>query len=239
MWLCGRFVSLPARRFVVTSCKKNSCKKISCTSVWKFAVYGFKLTLMLCFVAGCFAHGQTYYPEKEVHVNLPAVTARSVHSADVLAASLEMVFHDKVVCCGRDSALEDALQYVDAKSLKDVSSKLQGRHVLSDGRATTVTAEYLTPDQVGAGHMIAMMQAGHAALMQWNGRVYVVDGLTYAESVSAPSDQGGGGELVYVVHKFLLEDPRYGDEKRAVVFDRTTEDISKVQGLLFLQATTE
>lgn len=194
-----------------------------------------RFLLLLGLTAGCFAQNQIYYPEKEMHVpGLASVTAKSVHSADVMMASLEMVFHDSEVCCGKDSALEDSLQYVDPKSLKDAAGKLQGRHVLSDGRVTTVTAEYLTPDQAVAGHLIAMMRAGHAALMEWNGRVYVVDGLTYTESVDQDS-----GSIMYIVHKFLLEDARYEDEKRTVVFDRTTEDISKVQGVLFLGAKTE
>ena len=35
----------------------------------------------------------------------------------------------------------------------------------------------------------------------------------------------------------LLQDVRFSDSRRAVTFDRLTEDASKVQGLLFVQAT--
>jgi hypothetical protein len=46
------------------------------------------------------------------------------------------------------------LQSSDPKSLKDSAGKLQGRHLLSDGRPLMVTVEYLTPDQINAGHLI-------------------------------------------------------------------------------------
>jgi len=114
--------------------------------------------------------------------------------------------------------------------LKDIASKLDGRHLLSDGRVIMVTTEFLTPDQVNAGHLIYMMAGDHAPLMMWNSRVYVVDGINYAEN----SDNDGG--IQYVTHKFQLEDVRFSDSRRLVTFDRLTEDLSKVQGLLFVQA---
>jgi len=135
------------------------------------------------------------------------------------------------VCCGKNSALGDNVESADPKSLKDIDSKLQGRHLLSDGRPIMVTAEYLTPDQVNAGHLVAMIQNQHAALMQWNSRLYVVAGVSYVETVDYSTNVS-----VYAVHKFLLQDVRFSDSRRAVSFDRLTEDLSKVQGLLFVQA---
>jgi hypothetical protein len=38
------------------------------------------------------------------------------------------------------------------------------------------------------------------------------------------------------VHKFVLQDVRFSDSRRAVTFDRLTEDASKVQGVLFVEA---
>jgi hypothetical protein len=114
--------------------------------------------------------------------------------------------------------------------LKDIASKLQGRHLLSDGRPIIATVEYLTPDQVNAGHLIYMLAANHAPLMMWNSHLYVVDGLTYVEDV----DNDGG--VTYVTHKFLLQDARFSDSRRRVPFDRLTEDAGEVQGLLFVQA---
>jgi len=187
-----------------------------------------------CFALCCFAYGQASYPNQEIHIHdLPSLTASSTHASDVLAASLEIVFNDKEICCGKDSALEDSVQSSDPKSLKDIASKLQGRHLLSDGRPIMVTAEYLTPDQVSAGHLIYMLAANHAPLMLWNSHLYVVNGVSYVENV----DTDGG--VSYVTHKFFLQDTRFSDSRREVSFDRVTEDAGKVQGLLFLRAAPQ
>jgi hypothetical protein len=179
-------------------------------------------------------HHQVSYPDQEIHIHdLPSLTAQSKHASDLLAASLEIVFNDKQVCCGKNSALEDSVQSSDPKSLKDIASKLQGRHLLSDGRPVIVTAEYLTTDQVNAGHLISMLVANHAPLMMWNSHLYVVDGLSYVENVDAH------GGVSYVTHKFSLQDARFSDSRREVSFDRLTEDAGKVQGLLFLQAAPQ
>jgi len=187
----------------------------------------------LCLAVGCLAYGQQVaYPEKEIRVqDLPALMARSAHAGDVLTTSLEVLFNDKEVCCGKNSALEDSVESADPKSLKDIGGKLQGRHLLSDGRAFMVTTEYLTPDQVNAGHLITMIRNQHAALMMWNSDLYVVCGVTYVGTVDYSTN-----ETAYAVHKFLLQDFRFSDSRRAVSFDRLTEDAGKVQGLLFVQA---
>src|ERR1700733_190877 len=190
------------------------------------------MVMAWCLASACFASAQVAYPEQELRVNdLPALTARSTHSSDALATSLEIIFNNKEICCGKDSALENSVQSSDPKSLKDIAARLQGRHLLSDGRPISVTAEYLTPDQVNAGHLITMIRDQHPALMMWNSRLYVVCGVTYVETLdnSEPS-------IAYAVHKFLLQDVRFSDARRSVSFDRLTEDLSKVQGLLFLQS---
>ena len=69
-------------------------------------------------------------------------------------------------------------------------------------------------------------------LMLWNAHLYVVDGLVYrwimmgSDSTSAP---------MTVIHKFLLRDPRYTDERQKVEFNRNSDDITKIGGCLFLQ----
>ena len=190
--------------------------------------------IMGAYLAGfCFAYGQASSADQEIHIHdLPSLTARSTHASDVLAASLEIVFNDKEVCCGKNSALEDSVQSSDPKSLKDIASKLQGRHLLSDGRAIVVTAEYLTPDQVNAGHLIYTLKENHAPLMLWNSHLYVVHGVSYLESVA-------DGGMYYVTHKFFLQDTRFSDSRREVAFDRVTEDAGKVQGLLFLRVAPQ
>ncbi|HXJ86917.1 MAG TPA: hypothetical protein VMS18_08890 [Candidatus Binatia bacterium] len=189
---------------------------------------------LLALALSCIAYGQVTYPDKTIHVHdLSSLAARSAHASDVLAASLEIVFNDKEVCCGKNSALEDSVQSPDPKSLKDIASKLQGRHRLSDGRAIMVTVEYLTPDQVGAGHLIYMLGANHAPLMLWNSHLYLVNGVSYVENVDA------NGGVSYVTDTFFLWNTRFSDSRREVSFDRKTEDSGKVQGLLFLQAAPQ
>jgi hypothetical protein len=189
------------------------------------------LSLVLC----SFAHGQVLYQDQVLEVRgLPSLMARSPHSADVLLTSLDIVFHDREVCCGKDSALEDSAGAADPKSLKDVASKLQGRHFLGDGRPIIVTATYVTPDAVNSGMLITWFQNHHAALMQWNSRVYVVHGIVYQWTASGTPDTGQQSGTV--IHKFLLWDTRYSDSRREVVFNRETDDLSKVDGFLFVDA---
>ncbi|MGA9545943.1 MAG: hypothetical protein WBQ85_20375 [Candidatus Sulfotelmatobacter sp.] len=197
-------------------------------------IFAISCVVALCPSLCCLAYAQQVaYPEQEVRVSdLPPLTARSPHAAEVLATALEILFNDKEVCCGKNSALEDSLESADPKSLKDIASKLQGKHLLSDGRAIMVTTEYLTPDQVNAGHLIAMIRNQRPALMIWNSLVYVLYGVTYVGTVDYSSN-----ETAYAVHKFLLQDVRFSDSRRAVTFDRLTEDATKVQGLLFVEAS--
>jgi hypothetical protein len=194
-----------------------------------------------CFAISCLSVGvlawgqQVAYPEQQVYVHdLAPLTARSIHSAAVLATSLEIVFHDKEVCCGKNSALEDSVAAANPKSLKDVASRLQGRHLLSDGRPIMVTAEFLAPNEVNAGHLVMMILNQHAPLMEWNAHVYVVDGVSYVETVD-----NSDGSTMNVIHKFFLQDVRHSDSRRIVTFDRLTDDAGKVEGLLFLQAAPQ
>ncbi len=107
--------------------------------------------VLSCLVAVSASHAQTYFPEQTVRVHgLHSVMARSHDPSDVLLTSLDTILNDREVCCGKDSALEGSALAADPKSLKDIASKLQGRHLLSDGRPIMVTTEYLTPDAVTA-----------------------------------------------------------------------------------------
>jgi hypothetical protein len=201
-------------------------------TTWSAFLLPFTWVVASCFAFSCSASAQVAYPEQELRVHdLPALTARSTHAPDALATSLEIIFNNKGVCCGKDSALEDSVQSADPKSLKDIANKLQGRHLLSDGRPITVTAEYLTPDQVNAGHLITMMRDQHPALMIWNSHLFLLYGVSYVAT-----DDYSTNQIAYAVHKFLLQDVRFSDARRQVSFDRLTEDPTKVQGLLFLES---
>jgi hypothetical protein len=192
------------------------------------------LVVPACLAMYCLAMAQISSGDREVHAHdLPSTIARSAEPSDVLAAALEMVLKDKEVCCGKDSALEDDVQRADARSLQNIAHRLQGRHLLSDGRPIMVTTEYLRGEQVSAGHMILMLGENLVPLIQWNSHLYVIDGMTYVES--ADSD----GNISYLIHKFSMQDPRYSDSRRRVTFDRVTQDATKIQGILFVQAALQ
>lgn len=179
------------------------------------------------------AFGQIAGIEKTVEVNnLPSLRAASHDHTDILLTSLDTIIHDKSICCGRDSALVDAAQGADSGSLQDIASKLDGRHLMGDGRPIKVTTEFMTPDQVRAGHLVTMIEQQHAALMIWNSHLYVVHGAVY---IWVWSGSGETAAEVPVIRKILLWDTRFSDSRRDVVFDRETADVSKVQGLLFVQ----
>lgn len=172
--------------------------------------------------------------DKEISAHgVAPVKARSTDALDVLKASLEMVLQDKDVCCGKDSALEDTLERVDPHSLQDIANKIQGRHLLSDGRPIKVSVEYLSPDQINAGHMLLMLGHNHVVLIAWDSHVYLLDGMTYVES--ADSD----GNITYVIHTFSMQDPRYEGARRRVIFDRTKQDPAKIQGMLFAESVLQ
>ena len=183
----------------------------------------------LCYLAS----GQVLYQDERAVVrDLPALLARSDDPSDILLTSLDTVLHDREMCCGKDSALGDSALAADPKSLQDVASKLEGRHLLSDGRPIQVTAEFWPADKVNSGTLISTLVGQHALLMSWNSHLYVVYGAVYRWIWSGNEDTGGP---VTVIRKFLLLDTSAAHKDRKVEFDRDADDWGKVQGLLFLQ----
>jgi len=186
----------------------------------------------LIFVS-CLAHGQEgdtplFLPNQEVRVtNLPSLTGPSTDSSAVLATTLETVLHDKAVCCGKDSALEDAV-LSEPLSLKELSAKLQGRHLLSDGRPIVVSAEYVPQSSINSGLIICALLDQHAPLIEWKSHLYVLYGAIFNET------RYYSGMRQYAIHKLLLLDPRFSDQRRETEFNRETDDLGKVQGLLTL-----
>ena len=188
-----------------------------------------------CLAGCCLAQGQTYNQyNKEIRISkLPSLAARSTDASDVLVAAADIIFRDQEVCCGKKSALGDRVRLADPMSLESIADKLRGRNVLGDGRAFMVTAEYLSPPSVNVGELISAVTEKHAPLMQWNSHLYVVYGVVFDETLD-PST----GARMNDLHKLLLLDPRFSDERREVSFDRTT-DWEKVQGLLILLAAPQ
>jgi len=190
------------------------------------------LTSLLCsFVVLRLAHGQQpYLEDQEVRVHgLPSLMAVSDDPRAVLQTSLDTILHDREICCGKDSALEASIMTADATSLKDVAAKLEGRHLLSDGRPIQVKTEYVTGKDTGGGHLIQMLHDQHAALMQWNSHLYVV----YAALYFWQAD-GQGGTYAQL-HKLLLWDTRYSDARRQVTYTVGSDDSSTIQGFLFVE----
>ncbi|MGA7926140.1 MAG: hypothetical protein WCA20_09100 [Candidatus Sulfotelmatobacter sp.] len=188
----------------------------------------------LCLAVCCFAYTQEYYPNQEVRINdLPSLTSKSRDASDVLAASVEIILRDKEICCAKNSALEDSVQSADPKSLKDIAAKLQGRHLLSDGRPIMVTAEYVPATSLVAGTLIGTLSEKQPLLMEWNSHLYVVSGLIYSTTYTPE------GERIDSILKIFLLDPRFSGQRREVTFDRSTDDWGKVQGLLTLKAAVQ
>lgn len=169
-----------------------------------------------------------FHPNQEVHVaNLPALTAISANKSAVLAAALETILQDKAVCCGKNSALEDTV-LSPPPSLKDLGAKLQGKHVLSDGRSVMVSAEFVPQSSITPDLMISVLRDQHPLLIQWKSHFYVLYGAIFDETVYAD------GQRQFAVRKLLLLDPRFSDQRREVEFNRQTDDWAKVEGLLTL-----
>jgi hypothetical protein len=196
--------------------------------------------LVRCFVAFhfsifCVAYAQVYYPNQRVGIgDLPLLTAGSKDPSDVLLTSVEIVFHDKAICCGRDSALVDRVQQGDPRSLKDVAEKLQGGYRLSDGRSVVISAEYVPAPSVNSGQLVSDLTEKHAMLMAWNSHLYVIYGVVYDASI----DYSSGGRM-YTIRKFLLVDPRFSGQRRQVSLDRQTDEWDKVQGVLTLKDVSQ
>jgi len=67
---------------------------------------------------GC-AHGQSTYAQEDVRIaTLPKLMARTHDPSDALLTSLDTIVHDRAVCCGEDSALEDSTQEADPAALQ-------------------------------------------------------------------------------------------------------------------------
>ena len=119
--------------------------------------------------------------QKALVVKLPSLTAPSTDPSAVLATSLETIIQDKDVCCGKDSGLEDAVLSAPS-SLKELSAKVQGRHVVGDGRSVMVRAEYFPQNSIDGNVMIKALIDQQPMLIEWKNRVYVLYGAVFDES---------------------------------------------------------
>jgi hypothetical protein len=177
-----------------------------------------------------------YRPNQEVRVpQLPALMARTHDPSDVLLTSLDIVFHDRSICCGRDSALEDRAAAADPLSLNEIASKVRGRQLLSDGRPVMITADFLptTPSVDISRQIVGALREQQSLLIVWNSQLYVLYGAVFDEVVSVEDGSA------FMIHKLLMLDTRYSGSRREVPFNRETDDWSKVQGMLRLAVTPQ
>lgn len=199
------------------------------------------LILASSFMCGSLVYGQdipaatsAFHPNLDLRVNVPSLMARSHDPSDVLLTSLDLIFRDKGTCCGKDSALEDSALAANPLSLKEIASKLQGRHLLSDGRPVMVTADFMSASSNDIGYrIVAALMGKHALLAVWNSHLYVLYGAVYDETLYSD------GTRMNVIHKLLLIDPRFSDARREVVFNRDTDDWAKFEGMLQLTAAPQ
>jgi hypothetical protein len=197
------------------------------------------LTLVSCFAVPGLAQDQNqdscylFSPNAEARVtNLPSLTAPSKDTSAVIATAVEIVLRDQTLCCGKDSALGDAA-LSEPRSLKELSTKLQGRHLLSDGRPILVNAQYAAEISINSGSIVGSLQEQRASLLEWKSHVYVLYGAIYGET------RCQSGARQYSIVKLLLLDPRFSDQRREAVFNRETDDVSKVQGLLSISVSPQ
>ena len=196
--------------------------------------------LLLCLVVSGL-YGQdvspgypTVRPNQEIRVpDLPRLTARTKDRSDVLLTSLDIIFHNHEICCGRDSALEDSAQRADPRSIKDIVAKLQGRHLLGDGRPITVNITDMMSYSPNPTAIVDALAKKQALLLMWSSHLYVTVGVLYDESYYQD------GTRTDTVNKFYLLDTRYSDGRREVTFTRTKDDWNDVQGLLLLSFAPE
>lgn len=167
-------------------------------------------------------------PNQQVQAPVGSAVAESSGDSDVLAASVASVFGDKSICCGKGSALEDAVASADAGSLRKVGEKLSGKHYLPNGSAITIVDDYWSGSSVRAEDILASLMAQHPLIIDWDGHLYVLYGAVF----DLNKHQSGMEERV--IRSLLLVDTRYSGAKRYVTFDRQKDDFGKVDGVLSL-----
>jgi hypothetical protein len=209
--------------------------------VGKLQVFSVSAFLMFgsCLVVSCVAQDQgqdscyLFSANEEARVsNLPSITTASKDTSSVIATAVEMALHDQILCCGKDSALGDTV-LSEPRSLRELATKLQGRHLLSDGRPIVVNAEYSSQSSINSGVIIGALQDQRAPLLEWKSHVYVLYGAVFGET------RCQSGARQYSIVKLLLLDPRFSDQRREAVFNRDTDDLGKVQGLLTLSVVRQ
>jgi hypothetical protein len=167
-----------------------------------------------------------FHPNQELRVpNLPPLTAPSLNSSAVLTTALEIVVHNERVCCGKDSALADAV-LSEPRSLKELGARLQEQRW--SGPPVMARAKYVPGNSINSDLIMGALLDQHALLMEWKSHFYILQGAVFNETLYY------SGARQYAILKLLLIDPRFSDQRREVTFNREADSLENVQGLLAL-----
>ena len=230
-----------SKRFFVTALVENRaycCVGVTLTRLPLIRIYRASLITKLCLSLLCTVSllalaqdvppppNRVFLRDQVVAVkDLPVLKAPSEDASAVLATALETVLHDKDVCCGKYSSLGDAV--LSAASLKELSPKLEGRHVLGDGRSIMVHAEYFPQSPALARPIVKTLMDQQSMLLEWNSRVYVLYGANFDEIRQYNPD-----DWMFTIRKFSLLDVRFSDQRRAIEFNSQTDDWKAIQGVM-------
>lgn len=165
-------------------------------------------------------------------VRVSGVRLQIAHSPDeALPAAVATVLDNADVCCGRGSSLEDVVAAIKG-NLQETAAKLQGRHVLPDGRPYILSATfYATQPHDGTlaarSILLSALRANHPLLMVWKSQLYVVYGANYTEQVTPDPD--GGSAILETVDQLQLFEPASG---RHAIFDGAKDNWGQVEGVI-------
>jgi hypothetical protein len=175
-----------------------------------------------------------FFANQEVRVTgLPPRTATARDPSAVLATALETIFHDPEVCCGNKSVLQGAVLSADALSSKDLSTRLQGKYELDDGRRIIVTADYVPAGSITSSALLLPLLKNQASLVEWKSHLYVLDGAFYDEIRDSEAGR------IFEIHKLYLLDLRFSDARREITFERKNVDSNELQALLILKLRSQ
>jgi hypothetical protein len=173
--------------------------------------------------------GFIIHPNLQIRISNLPVPAASTHAT----AALETLFHDPKLCWGTNSILADAVRAANPLSLEDISGKIVGKHLFTDGHSVTITANYLAANAINPDPIIETLVKNQPALFEWDSHLYVLYGAVYDEK---HYDTGG---REFVIHKLLLLDTRFTGQRRETFFDRDHDNWKDVQGLLIVDTATQ
>ena len=150
----------------------------------------------------------------------------------MVATALETILRDRDVCCGKNSGFEDAV--LSASSLKELSAKLEGKHVLSDGLSVMVRTQYFPQNPASARLMIKALMDQQPMLLEWKSRVYVLYGANFDEIRQYNPD-----DWLFTIRKLLLLDVRFSDQRREIELNSQTDDWKAIQGFMTLSVVRQ